>query len=245
MKANRGLIWAIIGGAVLLLAVIGIVIGSLASQSEDETTPTADPSTSSGPSTDPTTSPSIPTASSEVVDAGAVDRGWIPEPVTSDPEEYLRAAIAAAGTFDTQLATREEFLEYMKTWYTPDLGFGSEADQLRVMEGYQTELGQSVVIPDDQWNSLAAEDGRMSAVVDAIELESPSINPNGDLTMGTAEVTITFTQVDGSGTEYTYDEDARIRAHVLCGENIVPTPNSPQQKGDCKLIRIVGGQVGD
>ena len=59
----------------------------------------------------------------------------------------------------------------------------------------------------------------------------------GDMTIGTADVVLTTTSSDGSSGELSYDETIRVSVQVLCGAGSIPTPNSAQQAGDCKIVR--------
>ena len=96
-SGRRGLTWAIIGGLVLVAGIVAIIIGALLAQR----TPTP-----TDPTGEPTTQPTPPTTPGDdaVVDASVADHGWRPEPITTDPETYVRAALAAASTFDTTLS---------------------------------------------------------------------------------------------------------------------------------------------
>ena len=62
-------------------------------------------------------------------------------------------------------------------------------------------------------------------------------DPSGDMSIGTADVMLTFTRSDGSGGETSYDEQVRVSVQVLCGAGSVPTPDTAQQAGDCKVVR--------
>ncbi|WP_341976049.1 hypothetical protein [Microbacterium sp. LWO13-1.2] len=99
----------------------------------------------------------------ESVDPTVMDHGWRPEPITTDPETYIRAALEAASTFDTTKGEREAWLDYLDTWFTPDTRFNSEADQLTAMTDSQGLMRQGVVLPQQEWDSLANEDGRVVA----------------------------------------------------------------------------------
>jgi hypothetical protein len=158
--------------------------------------------------------------------------------MTTDAGTYIAAALAAASTFDTTLSTREEWLNYLDTWFTPDTRYSSEDDQLSAMEFSQTELRTGVVLPQQEWDSLAGEDGRVVAVTtgDIAYIPVPD-DASGDMSIGTSDVTLTFTRSDGSGGETSYDEQVRVSVQVLCGAASVPTPGSSQQAGDCKVVR--------
>src|SRR5690606_3776505 len=118
---------------------------------------TATPST---PTSDPPTDPA-----SDVVDASVADQGWIPEPITTDVDAYIRGALEAAATFDTQLANRDEWLAYLDTWFTPDTRYTSEEDRQDALALARLTLRQAVVLPENDWSSLSAEGGRITAKV--------------------------------------------------------------------------------
>ena len=63
-------------------------------------------------------------------------------------------------------------------------------------------------------------------------------DPSGDMHIGTADLTLTYTRVDGDGKEYGFEEQVRVSVQVLCGAGSVPAPGSAQQAGDCKVVRF-------
>lgn len=231
-RRRRGVVWAVVGGAVLLIGIIAIIIAAISTQ------PTSAP-TSDGPSNSAGPTGSEPSGNADpVVDETVEDSGWVAEPITTDPDVYIRAALAAASSFDTTKASREEWLTYLDTWFTPDTRYTSDEDRIERMQAAQLELRQGVVLPEAEWDSLDGEDGRVSAVVaDDVELAPVSDDQSGDMTIGTADVVLTFTRTDDAGTESAYDETVRVSVQVLCGSESVPTPNSQQQAGDCKVVR--------
>lgn len=234
-SGRSGVAWAIIGGIALLAGVVAIIVSAVLARPA----PTPSATTGGTASADPTTSTGPdPNPDGAVVDPTTADRGWIPEPITAETETYVRAALAAASTFDTTKSTREEWLDYLDTWFTPDTRFTSEADQLAAMTDSQTELRQGVVLPQDEWDSLAGEDGRVVAAVTSEITDVPlTDDPSGDMSIGTADVTLSFTRSDGSGGETSYDDHVRVSVQVLCGSASVPTPDTDQRSGDCKVVR--------
>lgn len=237
-RKRRGLIWALIGGIVLLVGIVAIVLSGILAQP-----PVANPSTSPPAASAPTGGPSG-TATEAVVDATVVNKGWVPEPITTDRDVYIRAALAAASTFDTQKSSRDEWLTHLDTWFTPDTRYSSQEDREDDMRASQLELRQAVVLPEADWDSLANEDGRVAASVPGeITYEAVPDDESGDMSIGTADVVLTFTRSDGSGNEASYDETVRVSVQVLCGEGSVPTPNSDQQPGDCKVVRYFSGSL--
>lgn len=236
--SRRGLVWAIAGGAVLIAAVIAIVASGIFAQS-----PIVAPSDPTTPSTAPTSDASDgPTEA--VVDAAVTVKGWVPEPVTADPDMYIRAALAAASTFDTQKSGRDEWLAHLDSWFTPDTRYTSQEDRMADMLASQLELRQAVVLPEPEWDSLANEAGRVAASVSGdITYDDVPNDESGDMRIGTADVLLTFTRSDGSGNESSYDEEVRVSVQVLCGEESVPTPSSDQRPGDCKVVRYFSGSL--
>lgn len=230
--------WAIVGGAVLLVGILAIILVSCFSggetQAPGETTPE---------DFTPTAEPSEP-ATDDFVDASVDVRGWVPEPITTDAETYVRAALAAASTFDTQLSTRAEWLTYLDTWFTPDIRYTSEEDRASDMQASQLELRQGVVLPEAEWDSLANEDGRVTAsVIGDVEFAEVPDDASGDMSIGTADVVLTYTRSDGNGGETSFDDTVRVSVQVLCGEGSVPTPDTTQQEGDCKVVRYFSGSL--
>jgi hypothetical protein len=230
---GRAKMWAWIGGAVLLVGIVAIVIAAL---SGSGSTPTPSPTAPQTPSNEPSSSPS--SNDQATVDPDVADRGWTPEPITTDAETYVAAALAAASTFDTTASTRDEWLDYLETWFTPDTRYASETDREDEFDAALLELRQGVVLPEQEWESLAAEDGRVEATAGAVSLSEVPEDASGDMAIGTADVVLSFTRSDGAGGESSYEESVRVSVQVLCGEESVPTPNSAQQAGDCKVVRF-------
>jgi hypothetical protein len=158
-SGRRSMLWAIIGGAVLVAAIVAIVVSSPLAQQPPSQTATPDETEPAGGTPSETASPE-----GAVVDPDAAEQGWTPEPITTEPEVYIRAALEAASTFDTQASSRDEWLAYLDSWFTPDTRYNDPADQLAAMEESQVELRQGVVLPREEWESLAREDGRIVAV---------------------------------------------------------------------------------
>jgi hypothetical protein len=234
---RRGIAWAVIGGIVLIIGIAALII---ASQSNPGSTPAA-PAPTTTPTSNPEPMPGIETA---VVDESVRERGWIPEPITTDAEAYVRATLAAAGTFDTTKAEYEEWIAYLGTWFTPDTRYASEADRTAELEAAKLEMRQTVVLPEAEWDSLASEDGRVSSLTtDDVTFSPVAEDSSGDMSTGTADITITFTRSDGSGGEVSYEEQTRLSVQVLCGEASVPTPDSSQAAGDCKVVRLLSEPV--
>lgn len=237
-RNRRGLVWAVVGGAVLLVGIVAIVITSLMSQG-----PTPNPTVTSDPSNTATTEPTDPTTQ-QFVDPTAAERGWTPEPITTDPDTYVRAALAAASTFDTTLSSRTDWLAYLDTWFTPDTRYTSEEDRASDMLASQVELRQGVVLPEQEWDSLANELGRVEAEVTGdITYDPVPDDDTGDMQIATADVVLTFTRSDGADGETSYEDTVRVSVQILCGEGSIPTAGTDQQAGDCKVVRYFSGSV--
>lgn len=220
------------------VAVTAAIIGG-AGQSGTEGGPTSAPTGSQ-----PSASASPVNAADDVVDPTVVDRGWVPEPITADRDIYVRAALAAAGTFDTQLADREEWVAWLKTWFTPSPLYEDPADAAEQLARYQSELDQSVLLPQDTWDDLAADEGRVEAeVTGPIEyLDLPDTTAVKVWT-ATADVVMTYTRRSGDE-ESSYQDIVRVSVQVVCGGASVPTPGSAQRPGDCKVVRYFDEAVG-
>ncbi|WP_169580540.1 MULTISPECIES: hypothetical protein [Microbacterium] len=180
MRRARG--WAITGGAVLLAGIIAIIITAAVNQQDAQPGPSKNPQPSSSP-----TSPSTEPGGDTLVDAGAVQNGWRGEPVTTDSEVYVVAALEAAATFDTTKASHEDWLEYLDSWFTPDTRYTSTEDQQTELEAARLELRQGVVLPEREWNSLAAEDGRVAATAGDVVTVPVTDDASGDMVIGTAD----------------------------------------------------------
>lgn len=229
--ARRARGWAIAGGAILLAGIIAIIIVAVSNQRSPQPTPRDTPTSS------PSSTPAPTSPIDEVVDAGVEENGWRAEPITSDAELYAAAALEAAATFNTTRASRDEWLAYLDSWFTPDTRYSSESDQLQRMQAAQLELRQGVVLPEQEWASLAAEDGRVVADAESVVTGPVTDDVSGDMAIATGDVVLTFTRTDGSGGESSFEESVRVSVQVLCGPGSVPTPDSAQKAGDCKVVR--------
>jgi hypothetical protein len=225
--------WAWIGAVALAAGVIAIIISAMLNQ------PPSGPASSASPDPSASLSPAPTAQPGAVVDADVMEKGWVPEPITTDPDLYIESALEAASTFDTQLSSRDEWLAYLETWFTPDTRYTSETDRQAALEGFQLELRQSVVLPEADWESLDSEEGRVVAAIDGGVDDMPvAEDPSGDMHIGTADLTLEYTRVDGDGMEYGFEEQVRVSVQVLCGAGSVPAPGSAQRTGDCKVVRF-------
>lgn len=232
-QRRSGLVWAVVGGLILVAGIVAIIVIAVIPSAEPDPQPSSTLAATE-PASDPSESPA---ADGEVVDPAVIERGWRVEPITTDPETYIRAALEAAATFDTTLSGREEWLDYLDSWFTPDTRY-AQAEQADRMAAAQLELRQGVVLPQQEWDSLAGEDGRVVATTTGEVVFVPvTEDSSGDMSIGTADVTLSFTRSDGGDGETAYDDVVRVSVQVLCGDGSVPTPGTGQQPGDCKVVR--------
>ncbi|MDX2377602.1 hypothetical protein M4I32_12405 [Microbacterium sp. LRZ72] len=239
MRRRAGFIWAIVGGIALIAGVGALaamaIINGITADAEPDPVPTST-NASASPSSDSSTEPP-----GSVVDAAVTELGWVAEPITRDEDVYIRAALAAAATFDTTRATRDEWLSYLDTWFTPDTRYNSEADRDAQLEQARLELRQSVVLPENLWNALESENGRVeSDVSQTVTYSAVPENPPGDMFIGEADVVLTFTSTTEGNQQASYEQTVHVRVQVLCGGESAPTPGSTQQPGDCKVVRFFG-----
>lgn len=231
-----------------MLIVIGVlvivVIALLGRGSGGTVAPSRSPSRATiSQSASPTTSP---VASSSAVDPNVATRGWVPEPITQDPDVYVRAALEAAATFDTRHATRDQWVAWLGTWFTPSPLYDHAQDALDQMAGYKAELNQTVLIPQSQWDDLAKNDGRVSGRVDGQIVYSDQADATlKHVRTATANVLTTFTQAgDSAAGDASYEQTVRVSVQVVCGGESVPTSGSAQRAGDCKVVRFFDTAVG-
>jgi hypothetical protein len=159
---------------------------------------------------------------------------------------YVRAALEAAATFDTRHSTRNEWLKWLGTWFTPSPLYDDHQNALDQMGRYEAELAQTVVVPQSQWDDLAKNDGHVSARVDGpVDYLNQPDAASKHVRTATTNVVMTFTQAgDGTVGEASYDQTVRVSVQVVCGGASVPTPDSAQRAGDCKVVRFFDTAVG-
>lgn len=229
-RPGRGLVWALVGAAVLIVALAAVILPALLGR------PEARPTASQGATQN---TPDGPTsAAAAVVDPSVTRYGWVPEPVTRDRDVYMRAALAAASTFDPSKSTRDNFLAHLATWFTPDTRRTNAADRERATQLYLGDLSRSVVLPQDQWDQMRSEQAAVTAKVDGPITHVAVSDDPGGMSIGTANVILTYRHGDVTNTEH-----VRVSVQVLCGPGSVPAPDSPQQAGDCKVVRFFDSAV--
>lgn len=219
---------AVLGVLVIVFAIAAVVIALInrGGESTNTTPPTSEPTVSSSA---PTSEPSPTNEEPENVTA----KGWVAEPITTDPAVYADAALRAVSTFDTTLATREEFVAYLETWLTPQVGNTSTGEISEDMtERNREAVSNDIVVPEDQWAYIAP-----LGVTAIAEITEPTPDVEDGVTQGWAsEATTTFQPGATGGTEEPWAETRRLDVLVSCHEWSVPTQPG-QEPGDCKVVR--------
>lgn len=227
----------VVGALVLAAFALALVLGAL--RSSNGVAPPSGEATSG-----PSAAPSMTPGGGAVVDPKVAGRGWIPEPITQDRDIYVVAALEAAGTFDTTLATRSEWVEWLESWFTPSPLYENSEDALDQLARYKAELDQAVLLPQQLWDELASDDGHVTAAVRGTitYLDLPETTASNVWT-ASADVVMTYTRRD-EGEEVSYDDTVRVSVQVVCGGDSVPAPDSAQRPGDCKVVRFFDEAVG-
>ncbi len=241
MKNRRTRRWGLMLCGAIGAIVLAVLIALLPQRhGGDVVRPT---SSAPGPGT---ASPPSTASGGTVVDPGVAKRGWVPEPITQDADVYARAALEAAASFDTRRSTRREWLTWLGTWFTPSPLYDNQRDALDQMARYKAELAQTVVLPQTQWDDLAKNDGQVTARVEGpIDYLNSADAALKHVRTATANVVMTFTQAgEGAGGDASYDQTVRVSVQVVCGGSSIPTPNSAQRPGDCKVVRYFDTAVG-
>jgi len=240
-SSRRGLIVAVlVCAAVVVVVMIALVVrGSGGNHVADPMPSQIGPSTSASAT-------SATVSDGAVVDPSVSKRGWVPEPITQDSDVYVRAALEAAATFDTKRSSRNEWVKWLGTWFTPSPLYDNQQDALDQMARYEGELSQTVVVPQSQWDDLAKNDGYVAARVDGpIDYLDQPDAAQKHVRTATANVVMTFAQSGNrAGGDATYDQKVRVSVQVVCGGASVPTPDSAQRAGDCKVVRFFDTAVG-
>ena len=238
--SRRGVLWAIIGAVVLVAAVIGSIV--LVANRESSPEPTSSSTYDPGPSNpgEPTSTATVDADGSgpeEVVYGNAPEFGWVAEPITTDPEVYLRAAFNLPRTYDTSAATRDQFGDYLYTWLTPDPRYADPDDKI---EGQRRDLILQVLPTAADWEDFATRSVKVvSRLSGDIEIsETPNAPSVGTMVTAHAPVTVTYSGVDSGGVAFEYDIEEQWTVQVYCDGPTVPVPDTAQTVGDCKLVRI-------
>ena len=222
-------------GATVLVSVVGLVVALLSQPDEGNQSQPAPAATPSS-----TQQPAEP---GSVVDASVAELGWSPEPITTDARAYGVAAAIAGSTYDTTLATRNQFRDNLATWHTLDPRYDLDADQQDALDGKLDELNRRVVVPASTWDTQAASNIAVTAAVDGdVLVDYDHLSPQpGSLDaliadgyhLVTTDILATYTGRD----DVSYEERYTVSVQVNCGSS-TPAADSGQIPADCKLIRF-------
>lgn len=231
------------GAVVLVGGIAGIGIGALAG-GEDTATPAPSLTTpADDESAAPDPSPSEPAG--DVADASVAERGWVPEPITSDPEAYGIAAAEAIWSYDASQATHAEFIEWYTTWFStrPDVD-----ETVRAQDRASDEFAASIrrVLTDsDGWRQQSMAGTVMTATADPegvlLDDEHSSGGDFDRLTeLGIHEVTVPlvvrYEETDVStGEAMVYENRLMQTVQISCGDADVP---EGWPADSCRVIRL-------
>ena len=222
-------------GATVLVSVVGLVVALLSQPDEGNQSQPAPAATPSS-----TQEPAEP---GSVVDASVAELGWSPEPITTEARAYGVAAAIAGSTYDTTLATRNQFRDNLASWHTLDPRYDLDADQQDALDGKLDELNRRVVVPASTWDTQAASNIAVTAAVDGdVLVDYDHLSPQpGSLDaliadgyhLVTTDILATYTGRD----DVSYEERYTVSVQVNCGSS-TPAADSGQIPADCKLIRF-------
>lgn len=258
-RSNRPVILAAVGAVVIVGGIVAFILVGLTGGSE----PVSAPSTpSSAPRFDPS---EYSEDELESVYPQVLDLGLVPEPITKDPEEYVTAAVAAWGTYDTTTSTTiPQWKKYLESWQNVyplvvDLPSGEQIkftppesnpvtrhspnDHRDVFVIAENIPGQQVGWAGTDWDMIREREGRVMTEATRISELVPSPRSSA-AKLGELEATVEFTQWitldDGTDGENEITMTMHGTALVTVNCTITaPAPDSAQQQGDCKLMDIV------
>ncbi|HPU02260.1 MAG TPA: hypothetical protein PLY47_00070 [Rhodoglobus sp.] len=257
-SSSRPIILAAIGGLVVVAGIAAFTVASLSGGGEAVPTPK--------PTTQPSFDPSDYSSDElESVYPQVIDLGLVPEPITTDPEEYITAAIAAWGTYDTTTSTTiPQWKKYLESWQNVyplvvDLPSGEQIkfaapeenpvtrhaptahrDVYVIAEGTP---GQTINWTPTDWDLIKDREGRVKTEVTTISDLAPA-SRESEQKLGEYQATVEFTQWvtmdDGTDGEHeiTTTKHGTAVVSVNC-TSTTPAPDSAQQPGDCKLMDII------
>lgn len=257
-RSSRPVIFAAVG-AVAVLG--GIVAFTMASLGGGEPSPISSPPSTGAPSFDPS---EHSTDELKSVYPQVIELGLVPEPITSDPKEYAKAAVAAWGTFDTSTKTTiPQWRKYLESWQNVyplvvDLPSGEQVKFVAPEENPVTRHaptahrdvyviaenipGQSVSWQGTDWEMISDRGGRVKTEATTISEFTPPVRETEEK-LGELQATVEFTQwitmddgTDGEN-EITTTKHGTAIVTVNCSVT-APAPDSAQQPGDCKLMNI-------
>lgn len=242
-KRRTKLLAVTAGVAVVIAGAAGIGIAAF-SGGDDTATPVPSTSTpNDDDSATPAPSPSEPAG--DVADASVADRGWVPEPITSDPEAYGTAAAEAIWTYDASQATHAEFIEWYTTWFStrPDVDESVRAED-RASDEFAASI-RRVLTNSDGWRQQSLAGTVMTATADPdgvlLDDEHSSGGDFDRLTeLGMHEVTVPlvvrYEETDAStGEAMVYENRLMQTVQISCGDADVP---EGWPADSCKVIRL-------
>jgi len=242
-KRRAKLLAVVAGVAVVVAGAAGIGIAAF-SGGNDTATPAPSASTpTDDESAAPAPSPSEPAG--DVADASVAERGWVPEPITSDPEAYGIAAAEAIWSYDASQATHAEFIEWYTTWFStrPDRTEEQRAAS-RDDDDFASSL-RTVLTDSEGWRQQSMAGTVMTATADPegvlLDDEHSSGGDFDRLTeLGMHEVTVPllvrYEETDAStGEAMVYENRLMQTVQISCGDADVP---EGWPSDSCKVIRL-------
>lgn len=241
-KRRTKLLAVVAGVAVVVAGAAGIGIAAFSGGGETAT-PAPSPSTpNNGESAAPVPAPSEPAR--DVADASVAERGWVPEPITSDPEVYGIAAAEAIWSYDASQASHAQFIEWYTTWFSTRADVSAE---LREEDRASDEFASSIrrVLTDSEgWKQQALAGTVMLASADAdgvlLDDEHSEGSHEDQVALGihrvTVPLTVRYEETDVStGEEMVYENRVLQTLQVSCGDADVP---ADWPADSCKVIRL-------
>lgn len=259
MKSSRPVIFAAIGGAVLVAGAVAFGIASATKtpspstveQQPEEPAPTFDASQYSG---DQRT----------LVYPEVTELGLVPEPITTDETEYAEAAVAAFGTYDaTGKTTVAQWKQYLESWQNvyplKVQGISGEEYEWREPEENPVRrveptahrdlnvIGEKMsgTVPEWEpadWDMIRSRQGKVMTQATSVgEFEPFPMKSFADF--GERQAVVEFTQWitldDGTDGEHTitFTKHGTALVNVNCAIT-QPAPDSAQKPGDCKLMSL-------
>lgn len=260
-KSSRPVVLAVLGGAIIVAGIAAFTVGSLSGETPAESAPGRTEPTPLAPSASPS---AYSPAEKKSVYPQVAEVGLVPEPITTDPEKYMTAAVSAWGTYDTTGATTvAQWKRYLESWQnvyptTVVLPSGEEirfaapeqnpisrhapTDHRDVYVIGETVPGQSVSWKPTDFETIRDRQGRVKTEATVIGALTPAVRESasklGELT-STVEFTQWITMDDGTDGEHeiTTTKHGTAIVTVNC-TNTFPAPDTAQKAGDCKLMDI-------
>lgn len=268
-KRARNIVTLILCGGLVGGAVVGLVWGAAAdvgsarpsAQTDavsvapsEAPSPAASASPAAAPSTSSTSAPADPSATpapaveGAVVDASAVDRGLVPEPVTRDPAAYGIQAARALVSFDTTRVSRDQFRDYIASWVGNDPRYGTDPAVLRDTRARKLDVIDTRIIGDSsRWEELALDKSVITAEPTGVmKVDYDHVEPRPDeigalvgagFHLVTVELTVTTTGTQG-GQPMAISTPLTVSMQIDCRGSL-PVGSTPQVSGDCKVVQFL------